>query len=117
MAASQTVPIVVPFPQSAPPQQISQVELALLLSLRGRLAHLESEVGKAEESIKARLQAGAPVESGDHIAQLKTASRRNVSWKEVAVRLADRLKLDGEKYCARILAATKPSQSISLQIN
>ena len=118
--ATITVPqlsSVVPFPQSVPPQQISQLELSLLLSLRGRMAQLQSQIDTAEESITMRLQSGASVQPGDHIAELKINSRRNVSWKEVASRLADRLKLDGEKYCARVLAATKPSQSISLQVN
>jgi len=118
--ATQTVPQlspVVPFHKSVPPQQISQLELALLLSLRGRMAQLQSQIDTAEESITARLQSGASIQPGDHTAELKTNSRRNVSWKEVASRLADRLKLDGEKYCARVLAATKPSQSISLQVN
>ena len=117
MAASQTVPIVVPFPQSAPPKEISQLELALLLSLRGRMAQLQSQIDTAEESITARLQSGASIQPGDHTAELKTNSRRNVAWKDVAKRLAIKLKLDGEMYCARVLAATKPSQSISLQIN
>jgi hypothetical protein len=117
MAATQIVSHVVPFPQSVPPQQISQTELVLVLSLRGRLAQLQSEVEKAEQDIKSRLQAGASVESGDHFAELKTSSRRNVSWKDVAKRLAIRLKLDAEAYCDRVLAATRPTKSVSLEIH
>jgi len=117
MASREIVPHVVPFPQSVPSQQISQTELALLLSLRGRLSQLETQVADAEESLKARLQAGATVEAGDHSAELKDHSRRNVSWKDVARRLADRLKLDGEMYCARVLAATRPTKTVSLELH
>src|SRR5580692_3202520 len=108
--ATQTVaqhPHVVQFPQSVPAvEQISQTELALLLSLRGRLKQLQTDIAAEEESLKNRRQAGAVIEPGDHTAELKENSRRNVAWKDVCIRLADRLKLDGEMYCARVLAAT-----------
>jgi hypothetical protein len=114
VSTQQKSAVVVPFP--APPQSITQLELAALLSLRGRLHQLEEQVTTAEQSIQARLEAGSSVECGDHVARLKTNSRRNVAWKEVAVRLAERLKLDGDLYCARVLAATKPTKSISLVV-
>ena len=85
-----------------------------MLSLRGRLKQIQEQVAAEEESLKTRLQSGAIVESGDHTAELKENSRRSVGWKDVAIRLADRLQLDGEMYCARVLAATKPTRSISL---
>lgn len=113
--ATQTLPHVVLFPQSVPAKEvISQTELALLLSLRGRLKQIQEQVAAEEESLKTRLEAGAIVEPGDHTAELKENNRRSVAWKDVAIRLADRLKLDGEMYCARVLAATKPTKSISL---
>ena len=40
-----------------------------------------------------------------------------MSWKSVAIRLAKRLKLNGAAYCARVLASTKPTKSVSLEIN
>ena len=121
MATQQSIPqsveqsklAVVPFPA---PQPITQLELTVLLALRGRLAQLESQVQEAEQSIKTRLEKGAVLESGDHRAKLKENFRRNVSWKEVVVRLADRLKLNGEAYCARVLASTKPTRTVSLVI-
>jgi hypothetical protein len=64
-----------------------------------------------------RLQAGAIIEPGDHTAELKENNRRSVAWKEVAIRLADRLRLDGEMYCARVLAATKPTKTVSLEVH
>jgi len=74
-------------------------------------------VEKAEESIRQRLKQGASVEPGDHTAKLQTGYRRNVAWKGVAERLACRFKLDGKAFCARVLAATRPTPSVSLEIN
>jgi hypothetical protein len=116
--ATRTLPHVVPFPQSVPAVEvISQLELELILSLRGRLKQLQEQVASEEESLKTRLQSGAVVESGDHTAELKENDRRNVSWKEVAIRLANRLKWDGEMYCARVLAATRPTKTVSIEIH
>jgi hypothetical protein len=104
---------VIPFPA---PQAITQLELTALLSLRGRLSQIEEQVEAAEQSIKARLETGASLEPGDHRAELKENFRRNVSWKDVVVRLAERLKMDGEAYCAKVLSSTKPSRSVSLVV-
>jgi hypothetical protein len=103
------------FPQSVT-ETISQTELALLLSLRKRLEELEGRIATAEDSLKTRLESGAVVEPGALTAELKTNSRRNVSWKDVSKRLAERLKIDGDLYCARVLAATKPTRTVSLEV-
>ncbi len=71
---------VVPFPA---PQPITQIELALLLGMRGRLHQLAEQVEQAEQYIKTRLEKGALLEPGDHRAELKENFRRNVSWKDV----------------------------------
>ena len=122
MQSAQTIPVrsaPLQFPQqnSASAESISQLELEMLIALRGRLKQLQDEVSVNEETFKARLQAGAVIEPGDHTAILKECSRRNVAWKDVAIRLANRLRLDGEMYCARVLAATKPTKSVSLEIH
>jgi hypothetical protein len=104
---------VVPFPA---PKGITQLELELLLSLRGRLHQLQEQVESAEQSIKTRLETGATLEPGDHRAELKENFRRNVSWKDVTVRLAKRLRMDGEAYCSKVLNSTKPTRSVSLVI-
>ena len=115
-SASKSIPFVVS-PQVVPAVEvISQTELNLLLSLRGRLSQLESEVETAEQSIKQRLEHGASVEPGDHVATVETGYRRNVSWKSVTERLADRFKLNGSAYVARVLAATRPTPVVSLEI-
>jgi hypothetical protein len=121
--ATQTVPHVVE--QSKPAvvvpttkrstETVSQTELELIISLRGRLQQLEEQVESAEESIRRRLESGAAIEPGVHTASLETSYRRNVSWKSVAERLANRFKLYG--YVARVLAATRPTPVVSLEIN
>jgi hypothetical protein len=104
----------VPFPA---PQGVTQLELAALLSLRGRLHQLEEQVEVAEASIKNRLETGASLEPGDHTAELKESFRRNVSWKDVATRLADRLYFGrGVAYCEKVLKSTKPTRTVSLVI-
>jgi len=116
-SASKAIPFIVP-PQVVPaPEVISQTELSLLLSLRGRLHQLESEVESAEQSVKQRLELGASIEAGNHTAELKTSYRRNVSWKGVAEKLANRFKLNGEAFVARVLAATRPTSAVSLDIH
>jgi hypothetical protein len=106
------------FPQSIPAEEpITQLELELLLSLRSRLAQLETQVTTEEATLRARLEAGAAVESGARRVGLKQSWRRNVSWKSVCIRLAKRLKLNGAAYCARVLASTKSTRCVSLEIS
>lgn len=119
MATAKTLLQVVPFPQlSVPPKEpITQLELDILLSLKNRLAQLQAQVETEEMALRGRLEAGAIVEPGVHVAELKESFRRNVAWKAVTIRLAERLKLDGESYCARVLGATKPTRTVSLQVS
>jgi hypothetical protein len=115
--ATQTLPHVVQFPQSVPAvEPITQLELELFLSLRNRLNQLEAQFAASEATLKSRLEAGATVDPGVHVIQLKESFRRNVSWKDVVIRSAERLKLNGEAYCAKVLAATKPSRTVSLVV-
>ncbi len=117
MAATQIVSHVVPFPQSVSAVEISQQELLELIEARNVLAQLGERVERLESSIRTRLEAGASVESGVHVATLKESFRRNVGWKDVVLRLAERLKMNGEAYCARVLAATRPTRTVSLIVN
>jgi hypothetical protein len=116
-SASKSIPFVVPAQVVLAVEPITQLELELLLSLRNRLKNLESQVAAEEAALKSRLEAGATVDPGVHVAELKESFRRNVSWKDVVIRLANRLKLDGEAYCSKVLAATKPSRTVSLVVN
>lgn len=99
------------------PAAISQEELRELILLRNVLRQRGEQLAFLEKQMLAKLQAGAICESGVHIAQIKETWRRSISWKDVVMRLAERLKLNGEAYCSRVLASTKPSRSVSLDIN
>jgi hypothetical protein len=97
--------------------EISQAELIDLIEARNVLDQLKEKVAGLESGIKARLESGAAVQTGVHVAELKENLRRNVGWKDVVMRLAERLKMDGEAYCARVLAATKPTKTVSLEVH
>lgn len=101
-----------------PVQQVTQLELAALLSLRNRARQLEAQIADAEKSVRDRLEAGGKVEAGEHVATLKESFRRNVSWRDVAERLA--AKLYGPKraqaYCENVLQNTKAARTVSLAI-
>jgi hypothetical protein len=118
--ASQTVspaPAVLQFPKAKTESQtITQAELHELIEFRNLRIQLEERIAGIENDLKFRLEAGASVESGVHVASLKENFRRNVAWKEVCVRLAERLKMNGQAYCARVLAATKPNKTIVVEV-
>jgi hypothetical protein len=66
---------VVPFHS---PQAITQTELVLFLSLRGRLQQLQEQIEADEHDFKVRLEADAAiVQPGDHAARLDEHS-----WEE-----------------------------------
>jgi len=113
--ATQILAPVVPFPTSQA-EQITQFELAALLSLRNRAQQLSEQIADAEASIQARLESDAAVEAGLHIAELKESFRRSVAWRVVAERLADRLYGNGkgDGYCDRVLHSTNPTLTVSL---
>ncbi len=115
-SATKSIPFVVSTQPVPAVESVSQLELEFFLSLRNRLRQVEEQVEAAESDLKARLEAGATVETGVHVAELKENFRRSVSWKDVVVRLAERLKLNGEAYCAKVLAATKPTRSVSVVV-
>jgi hypothetical protein len=116
MATQKVTPFIPPKQEPYPAETISQVELALLVSLRARKRILEAQVKDADQSVMRRLETGVPVEPGNHTAALKEHFRRCVSWKYVVVRLATRLGLDGEAYCANVLGNTKPTRTVTLEV-
>jgi hypothetical protein len=109
---------IVPFPVRPAPEEITQFELAALLSLRNRVRQLAEQIEAAEQSIRTRLETGAPVEAGERTAEIKEHFRRNVSWREVATRLAAKLygPKRAEAYCENVLQNAKPSRTVSLAI-
>jgi hypothetical protein len=113
-SAKQSIPFPVFSQLHTRTEPITQLELELFLSLRNRLKQLESQVAAEEAALKSRLEAGTSVDPGVHVLELKESFRRNVSWKDVVMRLATRLKMDGAGYCARVLASTRPTRTVSL---
>jgi hypothetical protein len=107
-ATPQVIPFVVPAQPVPAVESITQRDLAQILELRHRIESLEAELKAAEASVRAQLETGAAVEPGLLKAFLKTTERRSVSWKAVCEREL------GEKYCTRVLAHTKPSETVSL---
>jgi hypothetical protein len=107
-SASQAIPAVEP---------ITQLELELFISLCNRLERLKEQVANEEATLRARLEAGADVQPGVHVASLKEGSRRNVAWKEVVMRLAEKLDYNPEAYCSNVLVHTKPTRTVSLVVN
>ena len=109
--------VVFPVPKQSQ-QTITQTELVLFLSLRGRLQQLEEQVAAAQEELKARLEAGATVQAGDHIARLDERARRNVAWRACAEDLANTVFGEGKgvAYCDEVLNSTKPTRTVSLKI-
>jgi hypothetical protein len=99
-------------------EPITQLEIAVLLSLRNRARQLSEQIADAEASIQTRIEANAAVETGEHTAELRESSRRSVAWRVVAERLADRVfgNGKGDGYCERILNATRPSRTVTLVI-
>ena len=114
--ATQTLPHVVPFPQSVPPTELSQKELVDLIEARNVLSQLKAQVESIESDLKARLEAGATVQQGVHVASLKEIFRRNVAWRGISEGLADQLygAGKGEPYCETVLQSTQPNRIVSL---
>ena len=117
-------PKITPFPSPKqvpetphkPPQEITQGDLSYILATRMEVDRLKTNLAEAEESVKSRLEAGASVQYGAFRTWLKENLRRNVAWKSVVVRLANRLGLNGEAYCSNVLGNTKPTRVVSLHI-
>jgi hypothetical protein len=101
------------------PQQITQVQLTRVISIRNMIESLKGDLEVVETQVKSALEAGVPIEPGVHIARLRDCFRRTVSWREVAERLAERIwgAGRGEAYCANVLEHTAPSRTVSLVVS
>ncbi len=109
---------VIPIKSPSSPQTITQLEINLILELRRRADQLQQQIDEAEQSVRVRLEAGGSVEPGQREALLKENLRRNVAWREISERLANRLygRGTGRSYCDRVLHSTKPTRTVSLAI-
>lgn len=116
MASLQIISHSVPRFKVVPSVEISQHEIAELIEAQNTLGKLQLRVNSLEDSILARLQAGAVVEGGLHCAEVKKNSRRSPAWKDITQRLAQRLGFDPDAYVSNVISHTKPSISYSLEV-
>lgn len=116
MSATAILPqevAVVPFPATT---KISQAEIVGLLTLQAQINRLKERAAADEKSIMTRLQAGASVEEGAHVARLKDSFRASVAWKEKAIDLAGRLGMNGSAWAENVLKHTAKTRSVSLHV-
>ena len=123
MAVNTVVPFP-EFPQAIPSSeteqpQITQTQLIRVVSLKNMVAALKANLDAAEAEVRAALESGATVEPGVHVASLKESFRRNISWRDVSVRLAERLYGEGrgQAYASNVLENTKADRTVSLVVS
>lgn len=83
-------------------KKITQKTLAHYATLVNQIEQLNLEMTELKGQLIFSLEDGAKVENGPRMATVKISERRNVSWKDVVIRI----KSLG--YVAQVLAATKP---------
>ena len=91
-------------------QTVTQFDLKRHVSLSNQIDALKRELSELEQTLLTSLSGGAEVEPGSHTAQLKTTQRRNVSWKNVVIRLK------GSGYVSQVLSHTKPKTFLKLVV-
>ena len=91
-------------------QTVTQFDLKRHVSLSNQIDALKQELSELEQTLLTSLSGGAEVEPGSHTAQLKTTQRRNVSWKNVVIRLK------GSGYVSQVLSHTKPMTFLKLVV-
>ncbi len=91
-------------------QTVTQFDLKRHVSLSNQIDVLRREHAELEQKLITSLSNGVEAEPGAHTAQLKTNQRRNVSWKDVVIRLK------GSGYASRILSCTKPTTYTKLVV-
>lgn len=115
-ASAEVIPFPVPAQAIPATQIIPQESLAEIIATRQQIEALETKLKAAEGEVRAQLEAGGEVEAGLFRAYIKASERRNVAWKDVVVRLADRLGLNGEAYCSNVIEHTKPTITTRLVV-
>ena len=101
------------------PQEVTQGDLSYILGTRMEVERLKALLTEAEQRVKSRLEGGAEVEQGTYLATLKEQWRKSTSWRDVAERLANRVygPGQGDGYCQRVLASTKPTRSTQVIVS
>jgi hypothetical protein len=98
--------------------EVKQQELLRLIEIRNKISTLEAEKSQLEEEVKNRIVAGAKIESGTFLCELKTTMVRRPSWKDELIAFADKVKGAGAgvKLAAKITENTEPVPSVQLKI-
>lgn len=98
--------------------KITQKVLTAIMKQRAKLDQASAKLKAAEDKVFESLKAGASVEPGMLLAEVKRIERRNVAWRPAFEEQIS--KRDGEgagkKLAERILAATQPSVYESLSV-
>lgn len=89
---------------------VSQLELESIARMKRDIELAEVAVKDAEARVMGALQSGAMIEPGVRVAEIKLSERRNVSWKDVVIRLK------GDGYVSQVLSHTKPDVSTRLVV-
>jgi len=82
-------------------KKITQKTLAHYATLTNQIEALAAEAATMKADLIDALNNGAKVQPGERVAEVKTHERRNVSWKDVVIRL----KSIG--YTRQVLAGTE----------
>ena len=94
-------------------KEISQSILKKILQTRAQIEELEKALAADEALVFLELKKGTSVSQGLFTAEIESkAGRRTTAWKERAIEFVDETRGagEGEKWAARVIAATKPGE-------
>src|SRR5262245_15119590 len=94
------------------PKPISQEVLTRIMQTRAEIEKLQEQLGIDENAVLSALREKALVQKGLLTAVIESKpGRRTTAWKERAIEFVDETRGvgEGEKWAARVIAATKPS--------
>jgi hypothetical protein len=93
--------------------EITQALLRRIETNKAQIKELEKSVEADETVLLAALRGAHSFQSGLLTAEIKISERRTTAWKERAIEFVDEARGHGEgdKWAARVIAATKPTAS------
>jgi hypothetical protein len=99
-------------------KRITQKALSRIVKQRTEIESLQKRLEQDETAVFESLKAGATVQTGVLLAEVKVIERRNVAWRQKFEVEIDKRDGDGKgvELADRILAATKPQTYESLSI-
>jgi hypothetical protein len=93
--------------------EITQALLRRIETNKAQIKELEKSVEADEATLLVALRGAHSIQSGLLTAEIKISERRTTAWKETAIAFVDETRGagEGEKWAARVIAATKPTAS------